>query len=308
MRQIRIASAKNPLTDFIELNDFNGFLCTQFRTLGISRSVEFLNIGNRNIAVNNKPAFKKYSLTIEILKPYGQYDDLYYTLLDFLDRNKRDGIRLYHRPSEFFREERYCLCSIESTSKAEKRQPIVLNLTQDSLWLGERRTEFTVRSEGIENNLFVFADDGDGYFSASFSLDEKIADYYCVAFFNSITQQAEIAIKGYNEVPLNISIKGRCVDPQILIYRKNDKELVKKFQVFETIDEGHTLEINSGILDNGVWEVDAYGRRDDLTDLVDHSNGSPYIWLTNGEYLVEVQDKDGNAETATIYWNEEYSE
>ena len=308
MRQIRIASAKNPLTDFIELNDFNGFLCTQFGTLGVSRSVDFLTIGNRNIAVNNKPYFKKYSLTIEILTKYSEYERKYYDFISFIDRNKTDGIRLYYKPYDGL-EERYCLCSIESTTRIEKRQPIVLNVSQDSLWLGQQQVAHTSTIEEAQGNLFEFADDREGYFSASFSLDEKIPDYYCVAFYSGMYQQADITISGYNEVPLNIVVKGRCEDPQIFLYRKKDNQLVKKFQVFATIEEGNYLEINSVIVENGVWEVSQQtGGKRDLTELVNYANGSPYFNLQRGEYYLSVIDEGGNQCITDISWQEEYSE
>ena len=88
MRYLKLASAKNPDTDFIELNDFNGFLCTRFETLGISRKLEFLTIENRQFSVDNKPDFKKYRLTIEILTKYAEYEAKHRELIDFLARKK----------------------------------------------------------------------------------------------------------------------------------------------------------------------------------------------------------------------------
>lgn len=308
MRKIKIASAKNPTTDFIELNDLNGFLCTQFQTLGISRNVEFLTIKNRNIPVDNKPVFKKYSLVIEILTLYSEYESKYYELLTFLDRNKKDGLRLYYKPYDKI-EERYCLCSIESSSKTVKRQPIILNLTQGSLWLGTQQVAHSSQQAEAQGNLFVFDDDGSGYYSASFIADKDIPDYYCIAFYNGVKQQAEIKINGYNEVPLNIIVQGRCINPQVFLYRKGEDEPIKKFQVFEEIGEGYYLEINSGILENGVWEVEqATGKRRDLTELIDYSNGSPYFYLENGEYYVMISDVGGNQCFTDISWQEEYSE
>ena len=322
MRKIKIASAKNPENDFIELNDIygvnifsnegnkitKGFLCTQFQTLGISREVEFLMIRNRNIPVSNKPKFSKYSLTIEIMSLYSEYERKYQEFISFLDRNKKDGIRLYYKPYDD-REEKYCLCSIETSSKVAKRQPIVLNLLQDSLWFGGLNVRHTSQTqEETDKNLFVF-DNDNGYFSASFSLDLEIPNYYCMAFYNGIKQQAEIKISGYNEVPLNIRVHGKCVNPQVFLYRKNDNNPIKQFQVFETIEKGRYLEINSGILENGVWEVDlATGEKIDLTELVDYSNGSPYFYLENGEYYIVAIDGGGNECVTDISWQEEYNE
>ena len=123
MRYLKITSATNPDNDFVLLNggyfdkngqkntsflSFTGFLCTQFQTLGISRELEFLTIENRNINVKNKPNFKKYSLTIEILSKYAEYEAKYQELITFLDRNKKNGFRLYYRPYDGI-ETRYSL-------------------------------------------------------------------------------------------------------------------------------------------------------------------------------------------------------
>lgn len=308
MRYLKIASAKNPDNDFIELNDFNGFLCTQFQTLGISRSVEFLTIKNRNIPVDNKLAFKKYNLTIEILGLYSEYESKHRQLLLFLDRNKKEGLRLYYRPYKG-EELRYCLCSIETSQKVEKRQPVLLTLMQNSLWLSEVKTVQSTQQSQTEGNLFVFDDDDDGYYSASFSEDVNIPDYYCVAFYNGITQQATITISSYNEIPLNIVVSGVCINPEISLFRKGEDTPIKKFQVFETIDEGYYLEINSGILENGVWMVEqATGKKADLTEFINYENGSPYFYIDNGEYYIEVQDSSGNQCLTTVSWQEEYSE
>lgn len=307
MRYIKIASAKNPDTDFIELNDFNGFLCTQFQTLGISRNVEFLAIRNRNVPVNNKPVFKKYSLVIEILTRYSEYENKYYSLMTFLDRNKKDGVRLYYTPYTDM-EERYCLCSIESSTKTEKRQPIVLNLTQNSLWMGSQKIVTSSQSSEDEGNIFAFGNDN-GYYSAGFKIDEDVADYYSVSFYAGTKQVANISINGYNEVPVNIVVYGECRNPKVFLYRKNESEPFKSLEVLETIDEDHYLEINSNILESGVWEVNENtGARRDLTELVNYEHGSPYLYLDHGEYYAVVSDDGNNECIANISWREEYSE
>lgn len=319
MRYLKIASAKNPDTDFIELNDLNGFFCTQFTTLGISRKVDFLTIQNRNIPVDNKPVFKRYRLVIEILTLYSEYENKYYELMNFLDRNKKDGIRLYHKPYHTMAasvymdsdtpDGRYCLCSILTTSKTEKRQPIVLDLTQNSLWIGKQQTAESTQKMNEEGNLFEFSNDGYDYYSASFSVDKNIPDYYCIAFYNGISTQAEIDIKCYNEVPITIVVSGECENPEILLFRKNENLPIKRFQVLEKIDKGHYLEINSGILESGVWEVNkTTGARRDLTELVNYALGSPYFYLGYGEYYVQVSDSGGNDCVTNVYWREEYSE
>jgi hypothetical protein len=154
----------------------------------------------------------------------------------------------------------------------------------------------------------VFGNDN-GYYSASFKEDADIDDYYCISFYSGIKQQAEINITGYNEVPLNIHVRGKCTNPEIFLYRKSDNELVKRFQVFVEIDQDHYLEINSGILNSGVWEVDVHtGEREDLTEVINYAYGSPYFYLENGDYYVLVQDINNNNCLTDISWQEEYSE
>lgn len=344
MRFLKLASAKNPLTDYVLLNGgwfdedgkeiehftknkrdtyvdvngitratfkkFTGFLCTQFQTLGISRNIDFLTIKNRNIPVDNKPVFKRYGMTIEVFTTYNEYERKYYELITFLDRNKKDGFRLYYNPygDGNKKNERYCLCSIEMSNKIEKMQPITLILTQDSLWIGEQNTAHSSLTSEMEGNLFVF-DNDNGYYSASFSADANIPNYYCIAFYTGVGHQADINISGYNEVPLNIRIYGHCFDPQILLYRKNEKKPFKTIQVFEEIGEDYYLEINSDILDNGVWEVNKHtGEKRDLTANVDYSKGSPYVYLDNGEYYIRTTDINEDLVVADISWREEYSE
>ena len=317
MRKIKLASARNPDNDFINLSDLNGFFCTSFQTLGISRQLGFLPIKNRNIPVSNNPAFKRYSLTIEILAPYSEYENKYYEFLSFIDRNKQDGFRLYNLPyskmnTRIYKdttEGRYCLCSIEMTSKIEKRSPITLSISQDSLWIGEKQTSETSILEDEDGNLFAFSNDGEGYYSAAFKEDENVSDYFAIAFYTGVKQQADITIEGYNEVPLNIIVKGHCLNPEILLFDRNNDTIVKKFKVYEEIDEGKQLEINSSILENGIWEVDiSTGEKIDLTEKVDYSFGSPYFYLNRGKYYMEVYDDGGNKPTASASWREEYSE
>ena len=163
MRYLKLASAKNPFTDFIELNDFNGFLCTSFQSVGISRKLEFLAIKNRQFAVSNDVDFKKYSLVIEILSKYSEYEAKHRELITFLDRNKKSGFRLYYRPYNGM-DLRYCLCSIENSARTEKRQPVTLILVQNSLWLGEQKISKTAQGIKDSGNLFAFFDDGNCYY------------------------------------------------------------------------------------------------------------------------------------------------
>ena len=308
MRYLKLASAKNPDTDFIELNDFNGFLCTSFQTIGISRKLEFLAIKNRQFTVDNKTNFKKYSLTIEILTKYSEYEQKHRQLITFLDRNKKDGFRLYYRPYEGM-ELRYCLCDIETSTRGEKRQPIVLTLSQNSLWLGEQKKATTSQNEG-QGNLFVFDEDEsiNEYYSASFSVDEDINNYYCVSFYSGIETQATIVNNSYNEIPLNIKIYGYCVNPVVSLFRKNEDEPIKQLRVFANIDDGYYLEINANIKENGVWYINSSsGNKIDYSELVDNQLGSPYIYIDNGEYSIKVADEGNNVCITDVFIQEEYS-
>lgn len=309
MRYLKLASAKKPDTDFIELNDLNGFFCTSFQSLGISRKLEFLAIKNRQFAVDNKTNFKKYSLVVQILSKYSEYEAKYRELILFLDRNKKDGFRLYFRPYERM-ELRYCLCDIETSVKSEKMQPVVLTLSQNSLWFGEQKKSTTSQNEQ-QGNLFVFDEDENinKYYSASFSLDEYIDNYYCVAFYGGIESRATIVNNSYNEIPLNIKIYGNCVNPVVSLFRKNENEPIRQLKVFANIDNGYYLEINANIKENGVWYVNSSnGNKVDYSELVDNQLGSPYIYIGNGEYYIKVADDGNNVCVTDVFIQEEYSE
>lgn len=308
MRYLKLASAKNPDDDFIELNDFNGFLCTRFETLGISRKHEFLAINNRQFSVDNKLDFKKYRLTIEILTKYAEYEREYRKLINFLDKNKKVGFRLYYRPYEG-EDLRYCLCDIESSVKTEKLQPVVLTFSQNSLWLGvvNSKEASTVAQSG---NLFEFAEDENisGYYSASFSEDEKIEDYYCIAFYRGTSIKADIVNESYNEIPLIIKIYGECTDATVLLYDTNNN-IVKQLKIIGKISNGYYVEINANISENGVWykKVETGEIVDDYEKYIDNSLGSPYFYIDNGNYYLTVTATGGNPKVI-VSFQEEYSE
>ena len=309
MRYLKLASAKNPSTDFIELNDLNGFLCTSFQTVGISRKLEFLEIKNRQFSVSNKPSFKKYSLTIEILSKYSEYEAKHRQLISFLDRNKKDGFRLYYRPYDGM-DTRYILCDVESSTRPEKMQPILLNLVQCSLWLSEIKEGTPIVVEENKENLFAFKeDDGiENYYSASFSLDEDIENYYCIEFYEGIAVEVSIENNSYNEVPLNIRVYGYCANPTIMLFRKGEKEPFRKTKINAFVDVGYYIEINSNIRENGVWIVNTNTmEKKDLYDAVE-SGSSPYFYIDSGEYIVRVEDENENACKTDIFYQEEYNE
>lgn len=306
MRYLKLASAKNPDTDFIELNDFNGFLCTSFQTIGISRKLEFLAIKNRQFVVDNKLNFKKYGLTIQILSKYSEYEAKHRQLITFLDRNKKSGFRLYYRPYNGM-ELRYCLCDIETSARNEKTQPVVLTLSQGSLWLGVEKNRITVSVEEDIDNIFAFIEDNK-YYSTKFGLDEETKEY-CIAFYNGATTEAIISNDSYNEIPLRIRIYGPCINPIVSLFRKGDNEPFRQTQVFANVDEDYYIEINSNILENGVWYVNKNtNEKFDYSSLVNNEMGSPYLYIDNGEYVVRVRDYGSNVCETYIFFQEEYSE
>lgn len=308
MRYLKLASDKNPTTDFIELNDFYGFLCTGFQSTGISRELEFLPINNVRFVVGNKLNFKKYSLTIEILTKYSEYEAKHKDLISFLDRNKKNGFRLYYRPYDNM-ELKYCLCSIETSVKTEKMQPVVLTLTQNSLWFGEQKTSKTVyNNEDLNDNVFAFKDDN-GYYSASFSVDKNIGNYYCIEFFNSVSTKATIVNNSYNEIPLNIRIYGECVNPTVSLFVKNEEKPIRELQIFANISKGDYIEINSTIINNGILYIDNNTKNKyDYSSKVNNDKGSPYFYIENGEYYIVVKDDANNAFLTEVVYQEEYSE
>lgn len=305
-RYLKIASAKNPTNDFIELNDFEGFLCTGFQSLGISRKFDFLTIKNRQFVVDNKPSFKKYSLKIEILTKYSEYEQKYRELITFLDRNKKGGFRLYFRPYEGM-ELRYCLCDIETSVRNEKMQPVVLTLVQNSLWLGEEKISTTVQFVEEADNLFSFYDDGDGYNSAKFLFDEETNEY-CIEFFNGITAIANIKNDGYNDIPLNIKIYGPCVNPFVSLFKLGENESIRKVKIYANVSEDHYIFINANIAENGVWYVDRNTKEKIPYDDAVDSENSPYFHIENGEYVIRVVDDGNNVCITDVTYQEEYSE
>lgn len=325
MRYLKLASAKNPDTDFIELNDLQGFLCTSFQTLGISRKLEFLSIKNRQFVVDNKPNFKKYSLVIEILSKYSEYEAKYAQFINFIDRNKISGFRLYYKPYDGMNL-RYCLCSVENLSKGDKLQPIVLTLSQDSLWLGEEKQSTTANIIIDQENVFAFSkqneiyelidENGEDveenrkyYYAVSFNEDKELENFYCVEFYTGISSKAEITNNSYNEIPLNVKIYGPCTNPSIRLFRNGDVSPIRTFKITTDVSNDYYIEIISNINENGVWYVNKLtGRKEDYTKYVNNEYGSPYFYIDNGEYVVEVEDKSGNICLASVFYQEEYNE
>lgn len=311
MRYLKLSSAENPSTDFIELNDFNGFLCTSFQSLGISRKLEFLAIDNRQFSVANKTEFKKYILIVQILSKYGEYEAKYKELITFLDRNKKGGFRLYYRPYDNM-DLRYCLCDIESSVKIEKMQPVTITLSQNSLWINEQENVAITSAQGDSGNIFAFTEDSgiEDYYCVGFNEDNDIVNpYFCIPFSSNASSIAEIVNSCYNEIPLTIRIYGQCQNPTVYLFRKGETTPIRKTQVIATISSGYYVEINAHILKNGVWYVNnSTGEKIDYSELINNEYGSPYFYIDNGEYYIEVRDDGNNVCDCYIFWQEEYSE
>ena len=324
MRFLKLASDKNHDTDYILLNggyfdkdgnnvenfnQFDGLLCTIFQPVGVSRNLELLSIKNRQFVVDNKPNFKKYSLSIEILSKYSEFERIHNDLITFINRNKKDGFRLYFRP---YNEDsmKYCLCNIEMSRKTEKFKPIELSLSQCSFWLGEEKIIPTQQVETEQKeNLFAFVDNGDGHYTM-FGKDEDISSgYYCIEFYNNIEIQADIVNNCYDEIPLNFKVYGYCVNPTILLFRKGEDTPIKQTKVYASIDKDYYLEINANIVGNGVWRKhNNSNEKIDFISLVENEFGSPYFYIGHGEYIVKVKDDNNNTCTTYISFQEEYEE
>lgn len=308
MRYLKLASAENPYTDYIELNDFYGFLCTSFQNLGISRSLEFLPIKNRRFIVDNKANFNQYVLTIEILSKYSEYEAKYKQLTTFINRNKNKGFRLYYRPYDGL-DNRYCLCNIEKLSKSEKMQPLSLVLSQCSLWFGnETIKSLSSKEDSEEDNIFAFTqEDSNGYYCAKFLKDDSTFDY-CIGFSSNSFIEAIIQNESYNNIPLNIKIYGPCTDPEVFLYDYEDNSNYKKFKINYSLNEGQYVYINSKIGENGVFVTKGSDNKEYFDESIVDSGSSPYFYVPNGKYIVRIIDKQGSNCTADIFYQEEYDE
>lgn len=312
MRYLKITSAENPDNDYIELNDFNGFLCTSFTTLGISRQYETLAVGNRQFSVDNKPKFKDYSLTVHILTKYSLYEAKYNELITFLDRYKKDGFRLYYNPyngNSSDNRTRYILCDIKTTTKTEKMQPITLTVSQNSLWIGKLKYNNLVSEEQTIDNIFEFKkDEIDNIYCASFKKDvyEK-DDYYCINFVENYFENSIIVNECYNEIPLQIYINGYCDTPHLVLKDENNVD-IKEIQIDVIIPKGYYVYINSHINENGVWLVNSEtGIKTDISDKVYNEKGSPYWYIGHGTYYLSIAQTN-DAVSCRVEFNEEYSE
>lgn len=300
MRYIKLASNTNPFTDFIELNNLNGLFCTSVQNFGMKRNLSFFEIKNRRQAVGNEPSFKRYSLRIDILTSYGQYESEYQRLADFLDRNKRGGVRFYYQ-AEPSKKLVYTICDIEEFVKTDKRLPINLILQQNSLWLSEVQQVTTSAQEQV-GNLFSFTKKN-GLDCVAFRAD---GGPYSITFVNDIRTKATITNRSYENIPLVIQIRGLCINPVVTISK--DGVPIKTIKVLRTISLKEYVEINSNVFDSHVAMVNTEtGEKSDLSSYVDYSYGSPFAFLGNGSYEISTTDDGKNRCETTILWQEEYN-
>lgn len=319
MRYLKIASDENPETDSIELNDFNGFLCTSLQTLGLARKHELLTIHNRQFSVDNKPDFKRYRLVIEILTRYDEYEAKYRELISFFDRNKTAGFRLYYR-SYNNEDLKYCLCEIENLEKIEKRQPISITLIQTSLWLGELKYGIPIDEDEDEAseplNLFAYKQyyPISGYYSANFSVDDEIQGYYALRFENPKMTKLSITNNGYNKIPLIIYLSIHGVNPVISLFKNGDEIPFKRTQIlvdFLHWSAPYAIEINSTIENAGVRLVNRNTGEvlADYSELVNNEFGSPYFYIEHGDYIITVTtDIADTPMTMEVQYQEEFYE
>lgn len=307
MRYLKITSAENPNNDYIELNNFNGYLCTSFTTLGISRQYETLTIDNRQFSVDNKPKFKDYSLTVHILTKYSLWEQKYRELINFFDRNKKGGFRLYYRPYDDM-DMRYILCDIKTSAKTEKMQPVTLTVSQNSLWIGKTKSSNLLSEEIIVNNSFEFKkDEIDDIYCASFKQDNITEKYYCINFTEDYYENSKIVNECYEEIPLQIKIYGYCNNPHICLLSKN-KTIIKQIKINIVISENYYVFINSHINENGVWLVNKKtDEKTNISHLIYNEYGSPYWYIGKGTYYVKIVESY-NKYNYIVEFNEEYSE
>lgn len=305
MIYLKLASATNPSNDYLELSDFSGLLCTSFTTLGMRRQLQYMTVKNRSLTTSNEPVFKRYNLTILILGLYKDFETKYASLCEFLERNKRKGLILYHRPYDD-RPMRHCFCDIETVNKTNKMMPIGLTLVQKSLWLGTEKIADAVAQTEIDKEFAFVAEEIDGelYHCVSFEKDETVdTSFFAIPFSTVSPKMFSFSNLSYNEIPLLITITGMCVEPTINFFRKGEETPFRKVKINTTVADGARLEIDARLDTYGVWMIDTQKR--DYISLVDHSVGSPFVFVGHGDYEAVLENASG---TMTITYQEEYDE
>lgn len=319
MREVKITSELNPTTDFLNLTDFSGFFCTSIQGLGATRETANLSVKTRSLVTENKPTFRIFSLGVNILTPYSQYEAAVKQLFDFLDRNKENGFRLYvnDNPSVYAKQ-RYVMCSLDSVNRNDKRQIVELRLAQHSFWLAEATTASGVAKVDISTgNWYEYANRGteaEPYYAYSYkpftTADYKIMNYYSTSYFNSGAQigdaiDLEIENGSYNKVPLIVKVYGECTNPVILLYENEGSVATRMVSVDVNIPADSWLEINSTIEGNGVY-LCTVNTKDDIFHNIDLANGSPYMYVGNGKHRLHVIAMSNGSFSANAVFQEEY--
>jgi len=114
-RKFVLTDADNTVS--IDLNDFNGYLATAPTGLGIYRVAEYITIGNQRIQTNNRNAFQKITLNVQILGERSTWEQKYATLRDFISVYIKRGFRLYYSTEIGTR---YVKCDVNIVDKTEK--------------------------------------------------------------------------------------------------------------------------------------------------------------------------------------------
>lgn len=299
----------------IDLNDFNGYLATAPSGLGIYRVAEYITVGNQRVQTNNRSAFQKITLVVQILGARSTWEQKYATLRDFISVNLKKGFRLYYITETGTR---YIKCDINMADKTEKdyaNLPIKLEIQPNSLWLADVQAT-SVQQTIASGNLFEFSEKEINEYYAQFVLIDGLREeyphpytdvdveeaphpYYATMFGTGALQYADLVNVGGEETPLLIRLFGRAVNPYITLKDKTTGEVVQAVKFNDLIvPEGYYLELNSSADDTHIHLVNQQtGEHFDREAWADLDT-NVYIYLPQGMYTIEVSDE---SETNTCY-------
>jgi len=306
-RKFRLTDADN--TASIDLNDFNGYLATSPTGLGIYRVGEYITVGNQQIGTNNRSAFQKITLVVQILGERHTWEQKYSILRDFISLHLKRGFRLYYTTEVGTR---YVKCDINMVDKTEKdyaNLPIKLEIQPKSLWLADVQAT-SVQQTIASGNLFEFSEKETDEYYAQFSLmqdveDEYENDWYATIFGSGALQYADLVNVGGEDTPLLIKLFGRAVNPLIKLMDKTTGEVRQSVKFNDlTVPEGFYLEINSSADDTHIHLVNQQtGEHFDREAWADLTT-NVYLYLPQGRYTIEVSDE---SETNTCYARVEFA-
>ena len=283
-------------TNRIDLNDFSGYLATAPTGLGIYRVAEYITIGNQRIQTNNRNAFQKITLTINILGERSTWEQKYATLRDFISVHIKEGFRLYYTTEIGTR---YVKCDVNIVDKTEKdfsNLPIRLEIQPKSLWLADVQAT-SVQQSVSTGNLFEFSEKAQDEYYAQFS--EIDTGYYAIIFGTGSLQYADLVNIGGEETPLLIRLYGVASNPLIVLKEKTSGTVIQSVKFNNlNVPEGYYLEIDSSADDTHIHLVNQEtGERFDREAYADLSTNI-YLYLPQGRYTIEVSDESG---TNTCY-------